>query len=369
MKKTATIFVVMLFVLTAVSGFAAQEVVTKALKPVPKNPKQFSIPFNAPQKYVKLGAKNAPLAATEELSYFDPDIANNFIYMRLPDYFDEPSGSVTVFAYGERFTSQTLTNFTVDSFQVTIGSQNFEDRTGNRLLFTLRRKGSFPGNPNIFPAFTYVDTAQVFPADLPPADNAYTITVPFAKKTKPKFTTANPDFWIFAELPDTVGNNLLVLADATTDDPANHQSPLPDGDRSYDYYVRNDTTFVSYLGGTYVNTQTQEVYYNQLAITAYISGTSLGVDDAKLEGNSLAQNYPNPFNPSTEIKYSLANTGKATLKVYNALGIEVATLFDGTQSAGEHTVTFNGDGMPTGTYFYTLQSGTFTQTKRMVLTK
>ena len=93
------------------------------------------------------------------------------------------------------------------------------------------------------------------------------------------------------------------------------------------------------------------------------------VDGTELTGNALAQNYPNPFNPSTQIAYSLENSGHASLKVYNALGAEVATLFDGYQQAGKNQVAFDAANLPTGTYYYTLRSGSFSQTKALTLSK
>ena len=81
----------------------------------------------------------------------------------------------------------------------------------------------------------------------------------------------------------------------------------------------------------------------------------------------LDQNYPNPFNPVTKIRYQLPRQGHVTLKMYDLLGREVATLVDGELLAGEHEVTFDGRGLATGVYFYRLQAGKFVETKRLVL--
>ncbi|MBI5215697.1 MAG: T9SS type A sorting domain-containing protein [Ignavibacteriae bacterium] len=83
----------------------------------------------------------------------------------------------------------------------------------------------------------------------------------------------------------------------------------------------------------------------------------------------LAQNYPNPFNPATVISYSLPVTGVVTLKVYNLLGNEVATLVQGMQEAGEKKVTFNASGLSSGVYMYKLSAGSFSEVKRMILIK
>jgi len=84
---------------------------------------------------------------------------------------------------------------------------------------------------------------------------------------------------------------------------------------------------------------------------------------------SLSQNYPNPFNPSTSIQYAVSSRQFVSLKVYDVLGNEVATLVNEEKPAGNYTVEFNGIGLPSGIYFYRLQTGSFVETKKMVLLK
>lgn len=81
----------------------------------------------------------------------------------------------------------------------------------------------------------------------------------------------------------------------------------------------------------------------------------------------LEQNYPNPFNPTTNIEYRIANFGFVSLKVYDVLGREVATLVNGRESAGKYTVMFDASRLPSGVYFYRLQTGSYSVTKKMVL--
>jgi hypothetical protein len=84
---------------------------------------------------------------------------------------------------------------------------------------------------------------------------------------------------------------------------------------------------------------------------------------------ALYQNYPNPFNPSTTISYDLPERSRVKLSIYNILGQEVATLVNGEQEPGRYNINFDASGLPSGIYFYTLQTPYFTKTNKMVLVK
>jgi hypothetical protein len=94
---------------------------------------------------------------------------------------------------------------------------------------------------------------------------------------------------------------------------------------------------------------------------------------AVAEEFALLQNYPNPFNPTTKIQYSLAQASQVSLKVYNAIGAEVATLVSGHQEAGNYTVPFGGteatSGLSSGVYFYRFEAGSFVSIKKLMLIK
>jgi photosystem II stability/assembly factor-like uncharacterized protein len=83
----------------------------------------------------------------------------------------------------------------------------------------------------------------------------------------------------------------------------------------------------------------------------------------------LTQNYPNPFNPTTTITYQIPQNEFVTLKIYDLLGKEVAELVNEVKNAGQYNVQWNASALPSGTYFYKIQAGSFTEVKRMLLIK
>jgi len=85
------------------------------------------------------------------------------------------------------------------------------------------------------------------------------------------------------------------------------------------------------------------------------------------EGFALAQNYPNPFNPVTTIRYELPRRSRVTLEVFTTAGELVANPVHETQEPGTHVVKFNGASLSSGIYFYRIQTGTFVQTKKLLL--
>jgi len=92
-------------------------------------------------------------------------------------------------------------------------------------------------------------------------------------------------------------------------------------------------------------------------------------EDNLLNTYFLSQNYPNPFNPSTRINYKVGEPGLVQLKVYNVLGVEVASLVNEFKNAGNYFSDFKASGVSSGIYFYTLSINNFTQTRKMILEK
>ncbi len=108
--------------------------------------------------------------------------------------------------------------------------------------------------------------------------------------------------------------------------------------------------------------------YRQITILSY-SPTAPRLAEIERSSFSLGNNYPNPFNPVTSIRFSIPVFGSAVLRVYDNIGREVATLVNGNLEPGEHEVTFDAANFPSGVYFYKLQSGAYSEIKKMVLVK
>lgn len=108
--------------------------------------------------------------------------------------------------------------------------------------------------------------------------------------------------------------------------------------------------------------------------TIYFSTQKIFTEVGSGEGSvisdySLDQNYPNPFNPSTKIRFTLSESGPVTLKLYDMLGREVATLLNEEKHAGTHIYEFNAGPLASGVYIYRLQAGRFTANRKLVLIK
>jgi hypothetical protein len=122
----------------------------------------------------------------------------------------------------------------------------------------------------------------------------------------------------------------------------------------------------------FVSTSAGDSMYVYL-IRAYVSFAVTGIAQTVVlapKAFTLEQNYPNPFNPSTQIEFTLAERDRASLKIYNELGQEVALLFDGQAETGRvYRATFDASRLPSGIYFARLESGTQTSTRKLVLMK
>ncbi|HMT12048.1 MAG TPA: T9SS type A sorting domain-containing protein, partial [Ignavibacteria bacterium] len=112
-------------------------------------------------------------------------------------------------------------------------------------------------------------------------------------------------------------------------------------------------------------------YVDDVKLTNYCAGTPVGIGQntgIPLQ-YGLDQNYPNPFNPSTYIKFQLPEGGNVKITVFDILGKEVASLINEKMEAGYHNVEFNASDLASGLYIYKMESGNFTDVKKMMLIK
>ncbi len=118
--------------------------------------------------------------------------------------------------------------------------------------------------------------------------------------------------------------------------------------------------------------QTIQVTIDGLTGDANVTLNPTGIEDGKdiiVRSHQLFRAYPNPFNPTTTIKYQVPELSFVTLKVYDVLGNEIARLMDEEKVAGSYEIEFDAAGLPSGIYFYRLQSSSFVETKKMILMK
>ena len=116
----------------------------------------------------------------------------------------------------------------------------------------------------------------------------------------------------------------------------------------------------------YIYSSTEHSTYRRLLSES----TGINFISSEIPSNySLFQNYPNPFNPSTNIKYQISKNSFVILKVYDLLGREISTLVNELQKAGVYEVQFSNSELTSGIYFYRMQAGNYSETKKMVYIK
>jgi len=122
-------------------------------------------------------------------------------------------------------------------------------------------------------------------------------------------------------------------------------------------------------------TSSGSYWENHELVGAIINGITYGnivsAEDERLIPTEIAleQNYPNPFNPTTKIKYSIPQSSNVVIKVYDVLGNEIETLVNEQMSVGTYEITWYAGQLPSGVYFYQLQTNGFLETKKMILLK
>lgn len=187
--------------------------------------------------------------------------------------------------------------------------------------------------------------------------------------------------YIYAEAPDTLVDIYMVhrAEGGEWSEPINlTETPMMNENGSHLAPMLKDNgdgSYVAFSGYWYEDGQTGYATYSDVAPTAFYVAP-VAILPSSVEGEEelsysfdLQQNYPNPFNPSTTIKYSVPQLSDVSIKVYDVLGKEVATLIDAQQAQGVYEVNFDAANLASGMYIYTIQAGSFTSSKKMLLMK
>jgi hypothetical protein len=167
----------------------------------------------------------------------------------------------------------------------------------------------------------------------------------------------------------TTSSRIMVVANLHPYDQTPANVPWLAGGTWYDIFDQSQFIVSGNSVASFpIKAYTAKVYSNktdsQLGITSvqqYESGIPADF--------TLSQNYPNPFNPGTTIQYQIPSAGMVTLKVFDVLGREVAMLVHQMQSAGNYSAYFDASHLTTGLYFYSLQVGALSDTRKMMLVK
>ena len=153
-----------------------------------------------------------------------------------------------------------------------------------------------------------------------------------------------------------------------------YRSRMPnfDPDTMAAYATTSDTAFTDIdgqQGNSYYALRAIDIHSNQSPKSNEVAILLVGVEEKRTMPTAYAlhQNYPNPLNPSTTIDFSIPREEWIVLRVFNALGEEVAELFNETKPAGSYSVLFNASGLTSGVYFYNMSADDFSQTRKMIL--
>lgn len=173
---------------------------------------------------------------------------------------------------------------------------------------------------------------------------------------------ANPN----TPLAERARLNNFYIALHNENDPKSAVKILDEIETSADLSTPSEISDAEQALRVYVDPKTGEMPY----IAPGVDGSDqLPILGSQPMSDGVLANYPNPFNPTTKVSYALAKSGYVTMKVYDILGREVATLVDEYQSVGLHSATFDGTHLASGVYFCRLTAPGINRVKKMLLTK
>jgi hypothetical protein len=163
-------------------------------------------------------------------------------------------------------------------------------------------------------------------------------------------------------------DSMVINKNAVVDSSGNWKFEIDKGRMRYTY------TFKQKIGATAYSAMDMctclDYWYESYGLShSHITGVGTHLEMNNVKEYRLNQNYPNPFNPTTTITFSVGTYSYTSLRVYDVLGREVATIVSEKLPAGNYSRQWNAANMPSGIYFYRLQAGSFTQTKKLILLK
>ncbi len=277
----------------------------------------------------------------------DQPLTNILEYHGTPSYIIDLPSEFEDLAYAVRFTPGADARLKRTEFLINGGTNGIKGNGTLKVTVHNNTSGSLGGIPE-----TQIGSA---------------INIPFSNLTKGVFNTVDlsplnitipkdVNFHIVFEVVGTAGDTIQFVIDNGANQ-TTRSSSLFDAGSGLKWYNFQD---VNNFG----------TGYNLVIRTVVDLLTTAGEEETLLPDNyALMQNYPNPFNPSTIINWQLAVGNYTTLKIYDVLGREVATLVDEFKEAGYYEVSFDASKLTSGIYFYKLKAGTYTSVKKMLLAR
>ncbi len=365
MKRFGTLFFTLALIGVCTIDSVAQSVVL--IPSETTNSPLAATPIAHPAKFP------SPLGIVNELAYFDPDSLGQFGTFRIPDTVQHNGFDYRRYAFSERFTPTIKGKWYIDSVLLAFRAVDFpDDGTSHLTVFTLKPYISTTnGNsyPIDFPQYI-IDSTIMTKDSLVQDDSVHFYMVYFTKHHKRLLTST---FYVMLSTQQWGEHALGVEGDLVTTGDQTGRTFDTSIDRSYWDDVRapeGDSVYFGPMANSYVNSD-QNVMQPNLVMIAFLSDPLQSGVTAVLtpDGNILEQNRPNAANGVTSIGYNLIADSPMTLKIFNILGDEVKTIFDGRQSAGHHTATVNVSDMPNGHYSYVLNVGGRVISKSLIVQK